>query len=270
MNIFLYAIIFIIGTVFGSFYTLAVYRVPKNIDIIKTHSYCPNCNHKLGFLELIPVWSYIFLGGKCKHCKQSIRPRYLILEILSGCAFLMLAQLFKINVYTLNVQKITLFALTILYFTAVVLIMSIDKEYRKIDKRVLAYGIFISLIYMIYLYTIEPTSIYRYAIYLVIFIILLAIDTILLRRLAKESYIVNVLLFLNIILVFTDLGITILTVIMASLAIAIYMLEQKIIQKKTTIKKNSLNDIPLGFYIGVSNIIILFMMNLISQLINYM
>ncbi len=266
MNIFLYAIIFIIGTVFGSFYTLAVYRIPKNIDIIKTHSYCPNCNHKLGFFELIPVWSYIILGGRCKHCKQPIRARYLILEILSGCTFLMLAQLFEINIYTLNIQKITVFALTILYFTALVLIIAIDKEYRKIDKKVLAYGIFISLIYMIYLYTIEPTSIYRYAIYLGIFIILLSIDTILLRKLAKESYIVNILIFINIILIFTDFSITILTIVIASLAIVIYILEQKIIQKKKTIKKSSLNDIPLGFFIGVSNIIVLFMMNLISQL----
>ena len=82
MNIFLYVIIFIIGTVFGSFYTLAVYRIPKNIDIVKKHSYCPNCNHKLGFFELIPILSYICLGGKCKSCKQKIRIRYLLLELL--------------------------------------------------------------------------------------------------------------------------------------------------------------------------------------------
>ena len=100
MNELLYAIIFISGAVFGSFYTLAVYRIPKNIDIIKKHSYCPNCNHKLGVLELIPILSYIFLGGKCKHCKQKIRPRYLIIEILSGVMFVLLASTLKIDVYT--------------------------------------------------------------------------------------------------------------------------------------------------------------------------
>ena len=46
MNTFIYIIIFIIGTLFGSFYTLAVYRIPKRQDITHTHSYCPNCNHK--------------------------------------------------------------------------------------------------------------------------------------------------------------------------------------------------------------------------------
>ena len=128
MNIFLYAIIFIIGTVFGSFYTLAVYRIPKNIDIIKKHSYCPNCNNKLGFFELIPVLSYIFLGGKCKHCKEKIRPRYLILEILSGFSFVMLAQYLDINIYTLNIYSIINYFFAILYFTAIILIVGIDKE----------------------------------------------------------------------------------------------------------------------------------------------
>ena len=87
MNTLLYILIFIMGTVFGSFYTLAIYRIPKRQDITHTHSYCPNCNHKLGFLDLIPVFSYIFLRAKCRYCGQKIRPRYFILEVLSGIVF---------------------------------------------------------------------------------------------------------------------------------------------------------------------------------------
>ena len=70
MEIFFYIIIFMIGITFGSFYTLAVYRIPKGQDITHTHSYCPNCNHKLNIFDLIPIFSYIFLGGKCRYCKQ--------------------------------------------------------------------------------------------------------------------------------------------------------------------------------------------------------
>ena len=91
MNIFLYIIFFIIGITFGSFYTLAVYRIPKGEDITHTHSYCPNCNHKLGFFDLIPLFSYILLGGKCRYCKEKIRPRYIILETLSGLFFVLVA-----------------------------------------------------------------------------------------------------------------------------------------------------------------------------------
>ena len=91
MDTLLYIIIFIMGTVFGSFYTLAVHRIPKRQDITHTHSYCPNCNHKLGFLDLIPVFSYIFLGAKCRYCKEKIRPRYFIIELLSGISFVVIA-----------------------------------------------------------------------------------------------------------------------------------------------------------------------------------
>ena len=65
-------IIFILGIYFGSFFTLATYRLPKGEDITHTHSYCPNCNHKLGILDLIPVFSYLFLRGKCRYCKNKI------------------------------------------------------------------------------------------------------------------------------------------------------------------------------------------------------
>ena len=98
MDILLYILIFIIGTLFGSFFTLAIYRIPKKQDITHTHSYCPNCNHKLGFLDLIPVFSYIFLKGKCRYCKEKIIPRSLIIEILSGIVFLLVAYLMNIRI----------------------------------------------------------------------------------------------------------------------------------------------------------------------------
>ena len=81
-SIIYYLLIFAIGTLFGSFFTLAVYRIPLHQDITHKHSYCPNCKHKLSFFDMIPIMSYVFLGGKCRYCKQKIRPRYLILEVI--------------------------------------------------------------------------------------------------------------------------------------------------------------------------------------------
>ena len=66
-------LIFIMGAYFGSFYTLATYRLPKGENITHVHSYCPSCNHKLGILDLVPVFSYLFLGAKCRYCKNKIR-----------------------------------------------------------------------------------------------------------------------------------------------------------------------------------------------------
>ena len=53
-------ILFIMGIYFGSFFTLATYRLPKKENITNKHSYCPNFNHKLGLFDLIPIFSYIF------------------------------------------------------------------------------------------------------------------------------------------------------------------------------------------------------------------
>ena len=161
------------GITFGSFYTLAVYRIPKKQDITHTHSYCPNCNHKLGILDLIPVFSYIFLGAKCRYCGQKIRPRYFILETFSGVMFIIFAYLLKMSVYDMNKIVIFEYCFLILYFTFIVLMAGIDKEKKNINKSVLVYGIVISMLYMIYLYIIENTSIDRYVIYLLISILFL-------------------------------------------------------------------------------------------------
>ena len=71
MNMFLYIIIFSMGTVVGSFLTLATYRIPLNQDITHERSYCPSCKHKLGFFDLIPILSYLILGQKCRYCHST-------------------------------------------------------------------------------------------------------------------------------------------------------------------------------------------------------
>ena len=90
MNTILYALIFIIGTLFGSFFTLAVYRIPLGKDIIHERSFCPNCNHKLGFFDLIPILSYIFLGGKCRYCKTKISAQYPVIEAVNGFGYVLI------------------------------------------------------------------------------------------------------------------------------------------------------------------------------------
>lgn len=99
LSIFIILNIFIIGTLFGSFFSLATYRLPRKQDIVATRSYCPNCKHNLGFFDLIPVLSYIFSGGKCRYCGQSISTRYIFLELSNGVIFVLLYLIFG---YTLN------------------------------------------------------------------------------------------------------------------------------------------------------------------------
>ena len=260
MGIFFYVIIFIIGTLFGSFYTLAVYRIPKRQDIVHTHSYCPNCNHKLGLLDLFPVFSYILLRGKCRYCKEKIRPRYLILEILSGLLFVIIAYLMGLSIYSLQIVTIIEFCFIVLYLTFIILISGIDKENRQIDKAVDVYGIVISIIYMLYLCIVEEANIYRYGIYLVLYIAILILDTIILKKFAKSPYINGILLSILTMGIFTGEFATISSIILTLLTIGIYLLLYKlknIKNKYRKIDKKNLKEMSIGFYIGTSNIIML-------------
>ncbi len=233
MNFILYIIIFIMGTLFGSFYTLAVYRIPKKIDITHTHSFCPNCGHKLGFWELIPVWSYLFLGGRCKKCNKKIRPRYFILEILSGLVFVLIAYTLKIDAYNLQTASLIKFAFLVLYLACIFIIAGIDKDERRIEKSVLYYGIMVSCAYIIYLCIMGQTSIYRYVMYLVTLIVLLILDTEYQITKAKQNYYIETLMLIIVMIVNTTEFVTILSIAVVCVSI--------ILAKIIYYLKNSLN-----------------------------
>ena len=255
MEAIFYIIIFIMGITFGSFYTLAVYRIPKGEDITHTHSYCPNCNHKLNFWDLIPIFSYIFLGGKCRYCKQKIRPRYLILETISGLFFVIIAYLMGLSIYNLEKIKIIEYIFFVLYFTFIILMAGIDKESRTINKPILMYGVIISIMYIIYLYIIEKTSIYRYVIYLVLFTLLLLLDTITLKKHAKNNYTYSILITIIIMTIFTGEYVTIGSIITVAIAAFITLIINKLkkIKNRRIIKQYN-QKIKIGLCLSISNI----------------
>lgn len=78
---------FIIGIIFGSFYNVVGYRVPNKQSLLYPPSHCTKCNNRLGVLELVPVFSFIFLRGKCKNCQDKISLFYPIIELASGILF---------------------------------------------------------------------------------------------------------------------------------------------------------------------------------------
>lgn len=78
---------FISGTIFGSFYNVVGYRVPQKKSIVFPPSHCTSCNNRLKPLELIPIFSYLFLGGKCKNCKSEVSIMYPFMELFTGLLF---------------------------------------------------------------------------------------------------------------------------------------------------------------------------------------
>ena len=78
---------FILGTILASFYVCLSLRLPNDISIVKGRSYCDNCHTTLKTLDLIPILSYIFLGGKCRYCKSKISIINIISELALGILF---------------------------------------------------------------------------------------------------------------------------------------------------------------------------------------
>lgn len=98
--LFIYIYLFIIGIVLGSFLNVCIIRYQNKESIVKGRSHCMNCNHQLGPLDLIPLFSWIFLRGKCKYCKFPISKRYPIVEALTGFIFILIFYKFQFTIYT--------------------------------------------------------------------------------------------------------------------------------------------------------------------------
>lgn len=81
--------LFLLGTVFGSFAGAAAWRIEKSRDIVRERSECEHCHHTLAWYDLLPLISWLSLGGKCRYCKKPIGYSAIMLELSLGTAFLL-------------------------------------------------------------------------------------------------------------------------------------------------------------------------------------
>lgn len=84
-----YLIVFLFGITIGSFLNVCIYRIPRGETVVTTPSHCTVCGKKIGWYDLVPVFSYLFLGGRCRSCKSHISPWYPIIEVLNGLLYLL-------------------------------------------------------------------------------------------------------------------------------------------------------------------------------------
>lgn len=260
-------ILFIIGIYFGSFFTLATYRLPKKENITHKHSYCPNCNHKLGFFDLIPIFSYLFLRGKCNYCNKKIGIRYFIFELLTGIVFVLFGLSLKISIYPLEIKKIIYLSIGILYFTSLFIIGGINKEKNIIQKSVIYFGVLVSIIYIIYSCTLSARNVYKYAIYLVFTITLIILDTLHLKRNLKYNETIELIILIMYMMIITGEKLILLTLVFTILIMGIENIIKYFKYRKSSkvITNTTQKTIPL--YICISNIILVIGMNFIQ---NYM
>ena len=85
-----YIIIFIFGITIGSFLNVCIYRIPLGESIVTAPSHCMTCGRKLKWYDMVPVFSWLFLGGKCRNCKSKISVQYPIIEGVNGILYVMI------------------------------------------------------------------------------------------------------------------------------------------------------------------------------------
>jgi len=75
----------LIGAAIGSFLNVVIYRMPRGISLSNPkNSFCPSCKHQLTVLDLFPLFSWLFLRGRCRHCKAKVSSRYFFVELITG------------------------------------------------------------------------------------------------------------------------------------------------------------------------------------------
>ena len=121
---------FIIGLVFGSFFCCIGLRLSTNTSFIKGRSYCDNCHHELKGLDLIPLFSYIFLKGRCRYCNKLISPLSFFIEFFTGI-------LFALSYYSFGFSLDLLLALVLVALTMI--IFSSDLTYMIIPDEVIIF-----------------------------------------------------------------------------------------------------------------------------------
>jgi len=98
LDIWIAIFIFALGSVVGSFLNACIYRLPRGLSIVYPPSFCPSCGHVLRWYDLIPILSYLLLGGKCRYCGSRIHLRYLAVELLTGFLFLLSYHTFSLTI----------------------------------------------------------------------------------------------------------------------------------------------------------------------------
>jgi prepilin signal peptidase PulO-like enzyme (type II secretory pathway) len=84
-----YFLVFVLGSVVGSFLNCVIYRLETRESFLKGRSCCPHCKHILSWKDLIPIFSFLILKGKCRYCKKKISLQYPLVELFTAILFLL-------------------------------------------------------------------------------------------------------------------------------------------------------------------------------------
>lgn len=127
LTLFFYLVIFLFGLAVGSFLNCIIYRLEANKSFLRGRSFCPHCKHILGWQDLIPIFSFIILKGKCRYCQQKISLQYPFVEFATGILFVLILN------YSLSNLLIASYWLLVTCFLIIIFVYDL-KHYIIPDK----------------------------------------------------------------------------------------------------------------------------------------
>ena len=239
MTIYYAVVFFILGSLLGSFYNVVGDRLPKHESIATPRSHCINCGHTLSFFELIPIISYVILGGKCRKCYKKISIIHPLFELLSGILFMLSFLVFGLSLKLL-------IALTFISILLIVIIS--DYNYMIIPDEVLIIGNIFLIIELFITYGIKHTGIsilYGLIAFFMMWFIKILGDFFF-KRESMGGGDIKLMFTFGLVLGLLN---TVLSIFLASiigLPISLIML-----------KKNTSHEVPFGPYLSIAAIILL-------------
>ena len=135
------SIVFIFGLLFGSFLNVCIYRIPAGQSIVHPPSRCGSCQTRLKPWDLVPVFSYLWLRGRCRYCQAAVSPRYPLVELLTGAIFLWCYAVFDLSHLLPAALLLSLFLIVISF---------IDYDHQLILDKVLVWLAGAGLLFNLY------------------------------------------------------------------------------------------------------------------------
>lgn len=241
----LLSVAFILGIVIGSFLNVCIYRIPEGESINLPRSHCQYCKHTLGALDLIPLLSYLALGGKCRYCKQKISMQYMLIEMLNGCLYVW-------AIANLGITTEGILACILISF--IIVLTLIDMRYMLLPTNIIITGTVFALgvrggISMLH----NDLSILLQGVYggIVGYVIVAIIFYASLLILKKEGMGYGDVRYLGMIGCFTAWQSVLLTLFIASLVASVYGIIQLYVRKRS-------EAFPFGPFLSIGALICIF------------
>jgi leader peptidase (prepilin peptidase)/N-methyltransferase len=128
----------LLGLFVGSFLNVCIDRLPRKQSVVNPPSHCDACNHKLGVLDMVPVFSYLVLRGRCRYCKAHVPVKLPVVEGVTGLLFALLYLKFDLGLEL---------AISLVYVCLLTVIFVIDLERQLVLNKIVLPGIVLAFIF---------------------------------------------------------------------------------------------------------------------------